>query len=455
LDFDVVVVGAGPGGCVAARDLTKAGFKVALFDSDTRETLGKSILLDAEKLMFDVVNVPRPSPDEIPYHQVATRFFSGRGKELFLITDAHPSYASHLDKVVRRMLAETEKSGVQFFGSHRALKAVISGGKVRGVVFQNGDKEQEVRAKLVIDATGFNAALVRKLPPEMGIEFEEKPGDIVVAENHLCETMPGKAEEAVKNNLHRDEEVWNKLGAFGCYSTQYSHLSLKNRRAYILVGRKAEYGKPTPAEIIEQYKQKQGYFGKTLVAGKGNIRIRHSLDQLVADGFMVIGEAACMVIPAHGSGFSSAQYAGHLAAKAATTALKNNDASTAALWPYAREYQSGRGAILASYAVVRLVVDGLVPDQMANMMESGIMSKADVYSAFVPAIAKISPGTIPARIIGMARHRDLIKPIIKLARNTVAVTKLYPQYPATFDPAAFNAWKAKAKAIFDGLNIPK
>ncbi len=451
MDFDVVVVGAGPGGCIAARDLARAGFQVGLFDSDTRENLGKTVIIEAEKVMFDTVSVTHPNAEEIPYHPKSVRIFSGRGKEAFVLQKELPSYGIYLDRMVKRFRADAEKSGAKFFGGFRALGPVVSEGRVAGVVFQNREQKQEARARLVIDATGFNAALLRKLDPGLGIEFEEKPGDIVVAANQFCEIDPAKAEQAVSSGRRKDEEVWNYLSPYGSYSTRYSHLSVKNKRAYILVGLKADYDMPAPDELIERFKREQGYYGKSLYRGKGSIRIRHSLERLVADGFMAIGEAACQVIPAHGSGVSSAMYAGHLAAQAAIPALSKGQATTAELWPYAREYQSGRGAVLATLSAVRLMADSLSQDQLAAMLEQGIMTEDDLSSAFVPAFAKISISSFPRRIIGFAKNSGVIRPMARTLKAVATLRFHYGKYPRAYDPQEFAAWKEKTKRIFSSL----
>ncbi len=451
MDFDVVVVGAGPGGCVAGRDLARAGFHVGLFDSDTRETLGKTIIIEAEKAMFDRVAVARPGADEVPYHPQSARIFSRRGKEAFEFHREIPSYGIYLDRLAKRLLADAEKSEAEFFGGYRAMQPVMTEGKIAGVAFEHGDRREEVRAKLVIDATGFNAALVRKLDPGLGIEFEEKSGDLVVAANQFCEIDPGKAELAVRTGKRRDNEVQNCLSPYGSYSTQYSHLSLADRRAYILVGLKADYDMPTPSELIEQYKREQGWFGKPIYGGKGSIRIRHSLDRLVADGFMAIGEAASQVIPAHGSGVSSALYAGHLAAKAAIPALRSGKADTAALWPYARQYQSGRGAVLATLSAVRLMADSLSEDRLATMLEQGIMAEEDLYSALVPEFASISLRTLPQRILGFAKNPGLLRPMARTLKAVATLRFHYSKYPKTYDPQEFAAWKQKTQRIFKSL----
>jgi digeranylgeranylglycerophospholipid reductase len=446
-DFDVIVVGAGPAGSLAARDLARAGFTVGLFDADQREDLGKTIIIEAEKQSFLDAGVEPPSGDDIPYHAACSRFFSGRGKEAFSIEGELPGVALYLDRLAKRMAKDAEDAGVKFFAGWRALSPVVSGGRVVGAVFQTGDRQEEVRSRITIDASGYSATLVRQLDPGLGIRFSEAPGDLVVAENRFYKIDQARAKEAVWNGLQADEESWCRMGLCGPYSTRLSHLSLKNSRGYILVGLKAQYG-TAPSELIGQHRKEQGYFDEQLYAGGGPIRIRHSLDRLVADGFMVVGEAACTVMPVHGSGVSSGLVTGHLAAKAAINALKENKTDTAGLWPYAHQYQSGRGAVLATYAVSRLAVDMLTQDQVGVLIEEGLMSKDDAFSAFVPRFAAITFAPMLKRVAGMARHPDLTKPLLKIARGVPAAKSVYQKYPRSFDADAFAHWQKRADDIF-------
>lgn len=167
-DFDVVVVGAGPAGCVIARDLARSGFDVALFDAEARDKIGKPIILEVDKPIFDKVQVSLPPDDEVLYSPRRIRVFSPAGKQAFLYEGEHPSVALYFDKFVKRLLSETEKSGAKFFEKHEATDTLVKNGKVCGVDFKRGDGAHEVRAPLVVDATGFNAALVRKLDPGAG-----------------------------------------------------------------------------------------------------------------------------------------------------------------------------------------------------------------------------------------------------------------------------------------------
>lgn len=449
-DFDVVIVGAGPAGCVFARDLARSGFDIALFDIATRDKVGKPIILEVDKPAFCKAQVALPKDDEVLYNPKRIRVFSPFGKQAFLYEGEHPSIAIYFDKFVERLLSEAEASGAKFFEKYEAIQPVVKGAKVCGVIFKTRNTVQEVRAPLVVDASGFNAALVRKLDPKLGIEFEDNKNDIVVAENSLHDIDPKKAEDAIRCGLCADEEIWTRLGFQGSYSTEYFYLSVKKRKAYILIGLKEENNIPPVKELISNFKKRKGFFARRLYGGGGKIRITHSLDKLVADGFMAIGEAACQVIPAHGSGVASALYAGHLAAQVAAEALKSGEPTTKTLWQYAYRYQSTRGATLAAFDVNRRVLEKLTQAQIASMLESGIVCAEDIYSVAVPRLA-ISLRSIPKRALGFIKNPSLIAPLVKMSATIFAVINHYRKYPKQYDEKAFDKWKNRTKELFAQL----
>ncbi|HQP31878.1 MAG TPA: FAD-dependent monooxygenase, partial [Deltaproteobacteria bacterium] len=187
-DYDVMIVGAGPGGCLAARELARQGFSVGLFDASTADALGKPIIIEAEQQIFRQVGVEPPAGDLIPYHPERIRVFSSRGHEAFSIdckAYALP-VALHLNRFVQRLLDEAIRSGVHFHGGYRAMAPLTGAGWVEGARFEtSGGGTADVRARIVIDASGYHAVLARQLPPEFGIAFPEDELHVVSASNHF------------------------------------------------------------------------------------------------------------------------------------------------------------------------------------------------------------------------------------------------------------------------------
>jgi len=454
VDYDVIIAGAGPGGILAARDLARCGFSVGLFDASPEDRLGKPIIIEAEQQIFERVGIDPPDKDLIPYHPQRIRVFSSRAREAYHIDckEYQLPVALHLDRFVQKLLKEAVAAGAKFHGRYRAVAPLCASGGVEGVRFDTPDGTAEIRGRIVIDATGFNASLSRQLPSECGIVFPENERDVVSAENHLHDIDMDAARSAVERGLAGDEENRVVVGNYGNYSTVFSTLSLKHQRAYILVGLKKAYEKIMPVgKAIERFRTEHDYFRGEITGGGGLIRIHHPLDKPVADGFMAIGEAACHVVPIHGSGVASSLYAASLASKTAAQALKNGDTSETALWPYAAQFQRGRGRILAAFDTVRLSLEKFQENDVADMLESGLMNKEDMIKGLLVKIPMPSFASIPSRLSGIVRNPRFVPKLAGSGITLDQVTRHYAHYPERYDRDDFIAWSNEKKKIFGSL----
>ena len=64
--FDVIIIGAGSGGCLAAKTVAEAGYKVCLIDRKKEQDIGDKVCGDAiGKHHFDTIGLAHPSGEEL------------------------------------------------------------------------------------------------------------------------------------------------------------------------------------------------------------------------------------------------------------------------------------------------------------------------------------------------------------------------------------------------------
>jgi len=291
-DFDVAIAGAGPGGTMAALRLAEAGYSVGLFDALEERGLGRSLVLETEPTVYSRVGLPFPTGDMVAYEIERMRFFSPRGRELFVFEEREHALpvAINLDVLVKDLLARGKKAGVRFFPGTRIDGPLTDGERVTGLACRSKARgARRVKARLTVDATGFSAALVRALPASFGFDFPESSRHVVSAVNLMHRLDPNSAELALGAGLFSPEEILARMGVAGSYSTVYSYLSKNTGLAYLLVGVKRDYeGVQSARQVAEAFTEKAGCFGKKIRAAAAHIRIRHSLDRMATGGFMVM-----------------------------------------------------------------------------------------------------------------------------------------------------------------------
>ena len=64
--FDVLAIGAGSGGCLAAKTVAEAGFEVCMLDRKREEDIGDKVCGDAiGKHHFENLNLAHPTGEEL------------------------------------------------------------------------------------------------------------------------------------------------------------------------------------------------------------------------------------------------------------------------------------------------------------------------------------------------------------------------------------------------------
>ncbi|MEM2319160.1 MAG: FAD-dependent oxidoreductase, partial [Candidatus Bathyarchaeia archaeon] len=174
--FDVVVVGGGTAGCLAAKTAAEAGLKVCLVERKNRKEIGEKICGDAlGEHHLKSVSLENPPSGVVEKRIEGIKIYSPDMETVFTVKhEDFSGYMLNRHLFGQWLLRLSLDAGVTLFDSTQCLEPLLEKNFVTGVVAKNlktGERMQ-LKGKVVVDASGFLAVIRRKLPKEMGIENE-------------------------------------------------------------------------------------------------------------------------------------------------------------------------------------------------------------------------------------------------------------------------------------------
>jgi len=137
--FDVIVVGAGTGGCLAAKTSAEVGLKVCLIDRKRREEIGEKICGDAlGEHHLETLGLEKPQSGELDKRIEGIRIYSPNLKTVFTIE--HEDFVGYL--LNRRLfgqwlLRKAVDEGANLLDSTQCLEPVVEKNFVTGVSAKN------------------------------------------------------------------------------------------------------------------------------------------------------------------------------------------------------------------------------------------------------------------------------------------------------------------------------
>ena len=173
---DVAVIGGGPGGAATATFLAQAGVDVALFEKQLfpRFQVGESLVPAVNVTLERLGVLDRMDAHRFPRKHGVQFFSPERATRPFYFSEVRDQRMHHTWQVLRSefdalLLENARQCGVRVFTETEVTDVVRSGSEVSGLRIATGGDEFVVNARIVVDGTGQNGLLARRLSERVHI----------------------------------------------------------------------------------------------------------------------------------------------------------------------------------------------------------------------------------------------------------------------------------------------
>ncbi len=462
-DYDIIVAGAGIAGMIAATSAaiySNERLRILVIDRNDPENAGrksingwvcgdavgkKSVDYMSEHigLHWSKPEIEHPVKGVVAYspdHETAI-YFDGDG------------YILNRKLLPRRQLNDAMKHGVEFDWNVNLTNLYHEDGIVKGVMGLKEGKPYKKRAKVVIDCTGITSMLRTNLAIKSFIERRIDRDDLESTGRYIVEFDVDNDDKTYFDEdyaiIHLDQRI--APGGYGWVfpkgknkaniglGVQHKSLELRNR-----VLKKSEDLKT----LIDSYLRSNRAIKNPRLAnssiddgnawGTWQVSVRRQNDCLVANGYMLAGDAAWMPKPLDAGGIGPAIIAGVLAGKNAVRAIEANDTSEEGLWQYNLDYINDYGYKTAGLEVFRRFLQTLSNEQINYGMKH-FLSKLDIESITRGEHPEFSHLDKLGMLIRAMVHRKTAEGLRYTAEKNRVLVEHYKNYPTK--PDKFMEWE--------------
>jgi digeranylgeranylglycerophospholipid reductase len=331
--YDVVVVGAGPGGSIAAREAARLGLSVLLLEK--RQEIGSPVRC-AEGVAHELL-VPFIEPDPRWISTVVSKAQITVIEDGTTVTRQAEGGKGYIleRRIFDRVLAEeAAKAGAQVMVKTAATGLLLKDGVVRGVVARGPAGVMEIECAMVIGADGVES----QVGSWAGLDTTLPLRDTMACAQYL---LAGIEVDPACCYYYLGQEV-----TAGGYAWVFPK---GEGRANVGLGVQADLAADSALNYLDRFIERQPHLaqGSPVTLVVGGVPVSRPLPRLVANGLMLVGDAARQVDPLTGGGIANAMIAGRLAAEVAAKAIASGDTSAEALALYEERWMVGRGRKMA------------------------------------------------------------------------------------------------------------
>ena len=365
-DVDVIVIGAGPCGNMAALELARRGVSVAVLD--WRARIGDKLCTGI--IGKECTELFPPSPEHIHGEARSATIVSPAGRRYRIERAATQAYIVDRVAYVNAVAEQAQRAGAEYILDSRVTGIRIDGDHAQIAAVSDGAR-RAYTCRIVILASGFGSPLLRMV----GLDGDKKTGGNRRDNGNGSangEYLVGYQVEAIANDL-RETEVY--LGSGTARDSFAWLVPLSDNRALVGMAPRRRANRQMDA-FIDRLRA-EGRIGELAGERKAwGIPIR-PLSPSYADRTLVAGDAAGLVKPTTGGGIYYALLSGRIAAEAAQTAIARGMCAANDLRGYERQWKAVFSRELRIGYYARMLYETLGDEQIERLLDA-FLSDGDI-----------------------------------------------------------------------------
>jgi len=309
-EYDVLVIGAGPGGSMAARYAARHGLKVLLIEKRPEIGVPVRCAEGISRAWMDEVEI-EPQEKWIDAEIDGAKIYSPDEKSVIKLSAEQAGNEvgfvlnrEYFDKYLASLAAE---EGAEIWLKSPAVGIIKEDGYVRGAIVRRFGENVEVRAKIIIGADGFESQVARWA----GINTVLRERDIVSCIQYRMTNID-------------IEENFTHFFIGSCAPGGYVWIFPKGKKEAnvgIGVALNKLKSRGEVKKYMDDFIEKHDYLkkGSIIQIVTGAVSTCPVPKKIVDNGIMLVGDAARLIDPITGGGIANAcisgKYAGEVAAK--------------------------------------------------------------------------------------------------------------------------------------------
>ncbi|MBE2279220.1 MAG: NAD(P)/FAD-dependent oxidoreductase [Ignavibacteriaceae bacterium] len=308
--YDIVVVGAGPAGSIAAKFAAEKGVSVLILEKD--RDVGYPVRCGEAVSRKGIEEFIEPDEKWIASHIHNFSMIAPDGTEVFVPLEEEGFILER--RIFDYELAKLASSkGAEVLTRAYVNGLIIEDGQVSGVKYEHRGEQKEIKAKVVIAADGVESRVGRWAGIKTHIDFRD---------------MESCAQHTVTGLNVDKNTIYFYFGSKVAPQGYFWVFSKGSNSANIGLGISGAAGKKRSAiSYLNDFMEENHPNASILTTIAGGVPCSITLEQISARGIMLTGDAARMVNPLSGGGIASGMIGGSIAGRIAAEAVLSGNLS--------------------------------------------------------------------------------------------------------------------------------